>query len=181
MEEMLMGGNAFRRTFLDVLDERTEPSSAGEADYDGPWTVLPCPRQGTEGFGVFRQHERPAEDRPEAWFRYREQALLAVAVLPSLARDPHYQIAADGEAGGFLVRQAGEPVGYFTTFNEALVQSMHVGECLLRSPTSLASLLLAAGTNAFRLLGSILMARLPDEIPGPTRDGPPVAPPGNAR
>jgi len=174
----MRAGNAFRRTFLTGLDERDEPDSAGEADYDGPWAVLPCRRQGKDGFGVFRQHERPPGDRPEAWFHRREQALLAVAMLPALARDPHYRVSTEGEAEGFLVRQAGDPVGYFTTFNEPLAHAMHVGECLLRSPAALASLLLALGTNAFRLVGRILVERLPEELPRTAGEGPSASPAG---
>jgi hypothetical protein len=174
----MRAGNAFRRTFLRGLDERDEPVSAGEADYDGPWAVLPLRRQDTDGFGVFRQHERPPGDRPEAWFRRREHALLAVAMLPALARDPHFRLANEGEAEGFAVRQAGEPVGYFTIFNEPLANAMHVGECLLRSPWALASLLLALGTNAFRLVGSILVARLPEELPETAGEGPSASPAG---
>jgi hypothetical protein len=164
-------GNAFCRGFLAGLDERTEPYSAAEADYDGPWTVRPCARQGADGYGVFRHHERPPDDPPEAWFRRREHALLAAAVLPSVGRDPHYRVATKAEPEGFAVRQGAEPLGYFTDFNEMLGQAMHVGECLVRSPVALASLLLAASTNALRLAGRILVARRPVEVPEEGADG----------
>jgi hypothetical protein len=153
-------GNAFRRTFLEELDQRNEPISACEADYDGPWTVRPCAHRGMEGFGVFREHERPPGDEPEAWFSHYEYALMAVAILPSVGRVRHFVLADEANAEGvFPVQQAGDTIGHLTKFNEMLVQAMHVTECLVRSPASLASLLLAASTSAVRLVGRILIAR----------------------
>jgi hypothetical protein len=153
-------GNAFRRTFLDELDERDEPSSAGEADYDGPWRVRPCVHQGVEGSGVFREHEQPPSDQPEAWFSHYEYASLAVSVLPSVGRCQHFALASEADSQEvFPVRHADETIGHLTNFNEALVLAMHVAESLVRSPASLASLLFAASTSAVRLVGRILVAR----------------------
>ena len=47
-----------------------------------------------------------------------------------------------------------------------------------RSPAALASLLLALGSNAFRLVGSILVARLPEELPRTAGEGPSASPAG---
>src|SRR3712207_5446060 len=86
--------NVFTPEFLQLLGERDEPPTAGEADVAGPWRVEEVPGV----FGVFRSGESgPRGFRPYAAFASRQLALLAAAVLPGTGREPSFLL--NKEAG----------------------------------------------------------------------------------
>jgi hypothetical protein len=148
--------NAFRAGFLARLDDRDEPGSASEAESDGPWVVVECDLQGEPGFAVLRQWEHPARDDPRAWFKHRELALVTAALLPALGKDPWFQVAIGAGPHGHRLEQRGELVGYLAIYDDRLRDALHVAECLIRSPTGLANLLLGASPLALALIGTIL-------------------------
>src|SRR6185295_13454598 len=132
--------NAFSSPFLDQLDKRDEPPTAGEADVAGPWRVEPLPGL---GFGLFRAGETLARGfRPAAVFPDRWLALLAAAVLPATGRDAllHLQKQPDAEGYGVALDD-GAVVGHLELFDEPLLDAMNVAVGLARSPQSLAYLL----------------------------------------
>jgi hypothetical protein len=148
--------NAFRARFLARLDDRDEPGSAAEAECDGPWVVVPCERQGEPGFGVLRQWEDPSRDDPRAWFKQRELALAAAALLPAIGKDAWFQVATGGGPGGHRLERRGELVGYLAAYDDRLRDALHIAECLIRSPAALANLLMGASPLALALIGTIL-------------------------
>lgn len=148
--------NAFHAGFLARLDERDEPTSAAEAESDGPWVVVECERQGEAGFAVVRQWEDPGRDDPRAWFKHRELALAAAALLPALGKDAWFQVAIGGGPNGHRLEQRGELVGYLAIYDDRLRDALHIAECLIRSPAALANLLMGASPLALALIGTIL-------------------------
>ncbi len=147
--------NAFSSSFLHRIGERDEPPASGEADAAGPWRVLELPGR---GFGLFRL----GEDVPAAVFRERWLALLAQAVFPGTGRDFAYRLQKEAGPDGFGIKSGngGEVVGRLELFDERLIDALHVVDCLLRSPESLASLLEAAGQVALERAGAILDGRV---------------------
>jgi hypothetical protein len=148
--------NAFRPSFLAELEARNEPASAGEADYDGPWVVVARERQGQPGYAVFRAWEEAGRDEPRGWFKERELALAAAALLPALGKEAWFELASEGGPGGHRLERRGEVVGYLQLFDDRLRDALHLAECLVRSPAALANLLLGASPLALALVGAIL-------------------------
>jgi len=151
----LIPSNAFDETFLAAIDQLDEPVTAAEAEAAGPWSLL---LMANGEWGVFRRGQSPERgDVPAASFHRREKALLAAAVLPGTGRDPLFRLAPEADPHGYPVTDpAGETEGHLRLFDENLRDALHVAECLLRSPESLARLLEAAGGIALRETGRLL-------------------------
>jgi hypothetical protein len=151
----LIPTNAFDETFLAAIDQLDEPVTAAEAEAAGPWSLVPM---ANGEWGVFRRGQSPERgDVPIASFRRREKALLAAAVLPGTGRDPLFRLAPEADPHGYtVISQSGETEGHLRLFDENLRDALHVAECLLRSPESLARLLEAAGGIALRETGRLL-------------------------
>ncbi len=147
--------NVFTPGFIDRMNEREEPPTAGEADVAGPWRVEPIPGL---GFGLFRAGESLTRGfRPAAVFPDRWLALLAAAVLPGTGRDALLRLNPEPAAEGYEVSlDDGTVVGHFELFDQPLQDAMNVAVGLVRSPQSLAYLLEAAGAAALERCGAIL-------------------------
>jgi hypothetical protein len=154
--------NAFSAPFLDRLNERDEPPTAGEADVAGPWRIELIPGH---GFGLFRVGESLARGfAPVAVFPSRWLALILAAVLPGTGRGPLVRLEKTADADGVYPLilpgpDGGEVVGHFQLFDEAAVGAMSVAIHLLQAPESLAYLLEAAGAVALQRCGAILDER----------------------
>ena len=152
--------NVFTSEFLQLLGERDEPPTAGEADVAGPWRVEEIPGV----FGVFRSGESdPRGFRPYAAFSSRQLALLAAAVLPGTGRDPSFRLDKEAGPSGYAVRSGSETVGVLGLFDEKLVDALNVLEALVRSPQALADVLEAAGALALERAGVLLDSRVAPE------------------
>ena len=82
------------------------------------------------------------------WFKHRELALATAALLPALGKDTWFQVAIGAGPNGHRLEQRGELVGYLATYDDRLRDALHIAECLIRSPTGLANLLLGASPLA---------------------------------
>lgn len=144
--------NAFAAEFLAGLMIEDDPPSALAAELVGPWVVRRLPEG---GYGLFRYWESPrAGDRPHARFSERSPALIAAAVLPTLAGDGPWRIASDPDLdGGFALFAGGEVCGRLEVFDDAFISAMNVAHELLARPDALALLLAAAGPTALELAG----------------------------
>lgn len=148
--------NAPDSNSADDSNSANNPNSAAGASsaYD------PAP---LDGFAVVRRWESIERgDPPYVFFRRRETALLAAAVLPGTGRDPCFRLLPDQGPTGFAIESNGLPSGYVGEFDENLVCALHVAASLIRSPESLAYLLEAAGHLALRQAGKILARRVPE-------------------
>src|SRR5262245_7056615 len=147
--------NAFAASFLENFEQQDEPPTGPEADVAGPWFVEPIPGI---GFGLFRAGESLTRGfQPAAVFPDRWLALLAAAVLPGTGRDPLLRLNKEADAEGYgVVLDDGEVVGHSELFDESLLDGMNVAIGLIRSPSSLAYLLEAAGPLALERCGAIL-------------------------
>jgi hypothetical protein len=157
--------NAFSPSFLRRINQRDEPTTAGEADVAGPWHVEEIPGR---GHGLFRAGESRERDfAPYAVFRARWLALLAAAVLPGTGRDAAFRLHKEKGSEGFAVESAfGEVVGHSGLFDENLILGLHMAESLLRSPEGMADFLEAAGPLCLERAGAILDARVGEEAGG---------------
>lgn len=162
--------NAFAPEFLAWMDRRDEPSTVGEADAAGPWTVRPHP---DGGYAVMRAAERLEEgDRPAGVFRRIETARLMAAVLPGTGRDAELHLRSHEEPAGYPVDGADGREGHIRLFDEGLVAALNVADSLVRSPEALAWLLEAAGRITLEHAGRILARRLADaEVAEPALAG----------
>jgi len=150
--------NAFNTEFLSWIDDRDEPSSVGEADAAGPWTVRHHP-QG--GFAVLRVAERLEDgDHPAGVFRRAETARLAAAILPGSGRPPAFRLQPAAGSSGFALEGDGELAGHLRLFDADLVAALNVADSMVRSPEALAWLLEAAGRVALEHTGRILAHRV---------------------
>ena len=149
--------NAFAEEFLARLMIEDDPPSALAAELAGPWVVR---RLQGGGYGLFRYWESPsAGDRPHARFSERAPALIAAAVLPTLAGDGPWRIASEPDSsGGFALFAGSEVCGRLEVFDDAFISAMNVAYELLARPDALALLLAAAGPTALELAGRRLNA-----------------------
>ena len=114
--------NVFTPEFLQLLGERDEPLTAGEADAAGPWRVEEIPGV----FGVFRSGESgPRGFRPYAAFASRPLSLLAAAVLPGTGREASFLLHKEAGPSGYAVESGGEAVGVLRLYDEKLVETPH--------------------------------------------------------
>jgi hypothetical protein len=165
--------NAFAGEFLEQFRRRPEAATAAEAELAGPWEVSEV----TGGWGVFRVGEAPGsslgrspgpEDEPEAVFEHREHALLLVAVLAAVGREPLFHLDPTERAEGYSLETVWgdawvRSVGRLRRFQPEIAEALHVAESLVRSPAALASLLEAAGATALEIAGTQLRRRLEEE------------------
>lgn len=157
--------NAFAPFFLGRLHDRDEALTAVEAATAGPWKVEAVAEQpGRPGrFAVLRLWESVERgDRPAAVFVHEEHARLFAALLPLVGREPLFHLceAADTADGYAVTAVYGEQgpcvVGWLDRCELELVEALHFGEGLLRSPAALAALLGAAGGGAVAQVGRLL-------------------------
>src|SRR5690349_22225395 len=152
--------NAFDAAFLERLLERDEPPAAQEAEWAGPWSLVPEP----DGDIVFyRLGESPERGhRPWARFRNRWEALLAMAMLTS-RREAAYRLCPRPATEGYAVQSRPgwcETVGWLAVFDEELVQGFSFLEALMRSPQALSYFLEACGKVVLGRAGAVLEERL---------------------
>jgi hypothetical protein len=163
--------NAFDPAFLEQLQADGEPLTAAEAELAGPWKREPVP--GHPGaVAVLRAWEDQAlGDVPQAVLLHEETALLCSAALPLVDREPlfHLSEAPDADPHGAL--PGGYPVvsvfgeqgpavsGWLPRFHPGIVATLHTLEALIRTPQSLADVLVAAGPGTLAQVGRILAAR----------------------
>ena len=164
--------NAFTPAFLEQLQADSEPLTASEAELAGPWKLEPVP--GHPGaVAVLRLWEELASgDLPQAVFLHDETAALCSAALPLVEREPLFHLCEvpAPEAplpGGYPVlatfgEQGPTVCGWLPRYHSAIVVALHLLEALLRSPQSLATLLVAAGPGTLAQVGRYLAARQPD-------------------
>lgn len=144
--------NAFARAFLRRLAGLDEPSTSLEAEAAGPWRLVPR----GDLLALLRPWESLPEDCPRAVFRERQAALLAVAVLPAVGREPTYRLRPQRTAEGFPLERSGDDAGHLTYFEEPWVQALNLLDALARSPVALARLLEATGATALEAAGRAL-------------------------
>lgn len=161
--------NAFAPEFLHRLELEDEPPYAEEADFAGPWRVVPA--EGG-GFAVLRHWEATEEgDEPHAVFDSYHLALLAAAVLPALGSSVELTLGGDGEEIGYPLWSGSSLAGHLRYFHVELVEALELARALVGSPESLSTLLAAAGPTALRHVGRLLRRRLDGgEEQGPGAD-----------
>jgi hypothetical protein len=148
--------NAFSASFLEALSSLDEPLYAGEAEAEGPWTIL-CEKN---QFKILRSWEREElGHEPEAKVNRAEVALLLTAALPALGRERLFE-AHDGESGQQVLLMEGLEVGELRVFNSDLLTGAHFLACVARSPLALAALAEAAGPLTMEKVGQILHGRM---------------------
>ena len=72
-------------------------------------------------------------------------------------------VAIGAGPNGHRLEQPGKLVGYLAIYDDRLRDALHIAECLIRSPTGLANLLLGASPLALALIGTILGRRVSAE------------------
>lgn len=149
--------NAFAEEFLRRLAEEDEPPFAEEADFAGPWRVLPA---ANGRFAVLRRWEAPeAGDEPHAVFDSYHLALLAAAVLPTLGAGPDLLLDGEAAEAGYPLWSGPKVAGHLRYFHVELVEALQLARALTASPEALATLLEAAGATALRHAGRVLRRR----------------------
>lgn len=154
--------NAFDRRFLNLIDVLDEAPGCSQADYGGPWKIVPLSRE----LGVFRSWEDPrAGDLPTVVTGLRETALRFTAVLPCAGVEHSLYLADSPEAHGFAIRGAGpEALAWMQHFNPDLFEAYRVSEHLARSPVSVAAVLESAGPLAIHHVGRILARNMGAQV-----------------
>lgn len=153
--------NAFRSAYLDLLHRQDEAFFSAEGENAGPWDL----RAEEGGYALYRHWEgREHGDRPEAVFRYRDVALLFLAVWPAVGRDPVFR-AGERTVDGHEVLGGAAAVGHLRAFSDELLQAAHVAAAIARAPLALAALVEAAGPVVQEKVGQILGRRI-TERPG---------------
>ncbi|HBL28708.1 MAG TPA: hypothetical protein DD490_17880 [Acidobacteria bacterium] len=148
--------NAFRGDYLDELHRQDEAFFSAEGESMGPWTV----RLEEDGHALYRLWEgREHGDLPEAVFRFRDVALLFLAVWPTIGRDAVFQ-AGERSEQGFEVLGGPLTVGHLRSFSDELLHAAGVAGAIVRSPLALAALVEAAGPVVQEKVGQILARRL---------------------
>jgi hypothetical protein len=151
--------NAFQPAFLATLTRQDGPTTAGEAEFSGPWRVEP---QGGLYAVLKSWEESTAGDEPFAVMHHSETAALLSAILPAFGREPLFHLNPDRDSeGGFrIVANFGEhgprEVGRLAKYETGVVEALHVAEYLARNPRALATVLLASGPWAVLEIGRIL-------------------------
>jgi len=148
----------FTEEVLARLHQRDEAPTAGEAELAGPWRVSRRPEGG--GFDVFRRGDEEAGEAPLGVFTGRHLALMVAAALPGVGREELFRVGPEAVEAGYPLLRLGCEVGALRVFLADLARSLHVLECLLRSPAALALLLEAAGPTALERAGRELGLRL---------------------
>ena len=153
--------NAFTPEYLEEVRGRDDVLTADEAEYAGPWKVVPVP--GRPGLvAVVREWESlEAGDAPFAVFLHEEQARRCAATLPGLGREPLIVLREEPEADGYpmvhVFGQHGPQVcGWLTRFHPGVAQALHVTEALARRPGDLAAVVASAGGIAVEQVGRVL-------------------------
>lgn len=150
--------NAFRSDYLDLLRRQDEAFFSAEGEGTGPWVLRPE----ENGHALYRLWEsREHGDRPEAVFRYRDIALLFLAVRPAVGRDPLFQ-AGERTAEGHEILGGPAVIGHLRAFSDELLQAARIAGVIIRSPLALAALVEAAGPVVQEQVGQILGRRAAD-------------------
>src|SRR5215208_2493043 len=145
--------NAFSREYLDAVEERTDPSTAQEAETAEPWEV----REAAGQYGLFHPWERWEEgDLPRALFQFEETAWLFRAIWPALGRERMFRLGGTAGAQGYPVETLEQTVAHLRDFHPDAALAAHVAAYLVRTPAALALLLWMAGPTAQALIGKIL-------------------------
>lgn len=157
--------NAFSPVFLQRFRQLDEPPSAAEADLDGPWEVRRSDEPGRGArYAVWRTCDLAERgDSPAGEFHEEATALLACALRPLIAQDPHYLLGSVRQRDGFTVYRAGEPCGSIQLFEESWIFGLNLLERIVRSPDALSKVLEAAGPLALERAGRLLHDRVPAE------------------
>ncbi len=145
---------------------REESPAAGEAELSGPWRVS---RLADGGFALFRPAEQESGEPPLAVFADRHLALMAAAALPGVGREELFRVDPEAVGAGYPLLRSGCEVGALRVFLADLARSLHVLECVVRSPAAFALLLEAAGPTVLERAGAELGLRLvalPDDKEG---------------
>jgi len=157
--------HAFAPEFLAHLAERDEPVTAAEADFGVPWHVEPFPKEPKGRWAVLRlgeSFEKSTRTIPTAVFDRREDALLACAILPGIAKHLRFHLASDPDDLGYPILDDGQIVGHSDLFYEDFIAALNVAAALVAAPRELAYLLDAAGGLALERVDRIAVKRLED-------------------
>jgi len=159
--------NAFDPEFLHQAERLEEPATAAEAELAGPWKVVAT----AGGYVVLREWETLEKgDKPWATFTDRELAERMVAVLPAIAAPAPWRMSPEADALGFvLLGPEGQALGYLRHSSSELLEALWVADHLVRSPRSLATLLMTAGAQALRHVGSLIAQKVRERAQCPTR------------
>ena len=151
--------NVFTPRFLERLAElpRSGSRTSFEANHAGPWTVVKVP----QGFSV----EKAGSEIVKAVVTHHETAHLLAAILPGVGRPVRYRVtsAEEGRPGvgvEALEGKSHERVGWLHDYSDETLEALHVAECLLRSPASLALFLQAASYESLEPAGGIAAGRI---------------------
>lgn len=150
--------NVFSPRFLERLSElaRSGSDAAFEASHSGPWSVVEAP----EGFSVARE----GGESVQAVFRDHETAHLYAAILPGVGRPVRFRpVRGPGGAGVVVEAVQGRGyvrIGWLHDYSDETLEALHVAECLLRSPASLALFLQAASFESLEPAGGIAARRI---------------------
>jgi hypothetical protein len=149
--------NAFRKDYLDAVQDQDEPSTSREAETAGPFSLV----EQNGMIALYRAWESAeAGDAPLALFQHRDTALLFQALWPALGRGIIFKLRPDATPSGFGLEEEGQLVGILRSFDPEAILAGHFLSFLARTPQSLALLLEAAGPTAQQHIGRILGARV---------------------
>ncbi|MEE8522556.1 MAG: hypothetical protein V3T72_01390 [Thermoanaerobaculia bacterium] len=134
------------------LDNPDEP---GEAELAGPWEVVRG-RHGEWAVSSVHDGEIYAEFMP--W----ETAAMFAATLPAVGRPPIYALSLRRRHAVLMTnkKRGFGCVGEIKIEDDKVLTPLHTATCILRSPDSLAWLLLAAERKALERAANIVAARL---------------------
>ena len=157
--------HVFTPEYLAHLAERDEPVTAAEADFAIPWHVEPFPKEPQGRWAVLRlgeSFEKSTRTIPTAVFHRKEDALLACAILPCIAKRLRFRLASDPAEQGYPILDDGQIIGHSELFYEDFIAAMNVAAALVAAPRELAYLLDAAGGLALEGVDRIAVKRLED-------------------
>ncbi len=145
--------NAFAPDFLDLMAERDEPPTAGEAETAGTAQVVPW----GGGYAVLGEGFSLEEgDLPMAMLIDRSTALLVAAALPATGDEPIYQLGKEARTDGYPLYRHGRFAGHLAWYDENLVAALKHYDHLNCTPACLAQVLEAGGGLALERAGRLL-------------------------
>lgn len=148
----------FTSEALERLRLRDEPPTAAEAELSGLWSVR---RLGDEGwFGMFRLGEAERDEEPLLETRDHYLALLGAAALAVVTQGSKFRLDEQSRNGRFPLRREGEEVGSARVFLADICEVLDAFEAAIRSPSTLALILEAAGATALERAGRELGMRI---------------------
>lgn len=149
--------NAFAPAFLARLAAGARSEITGRSRVPHCWSLV---KLAPAHYGLLG----PGEPVPQAVFHSRDLAQLAAAALPGASSRHRYELSSQPEGWGHLLRRSSKSgdqlLGVVRQYWSGYAKAFCLAEELAASPFRLAQLLEAAGEEALRRAGQILVERV---------------------